>query len=210
MIVIGLTGSLAMGKSTASRMMARLGLPVHDADEAVHRLLGPGGSAVADVAALFPEALRGTAIDRKVLGKRVFASPADLAKLESALHPRVRDMARRFLARQRRAGRTMAVLSIPLLFETGAERFCDRVIVVTAPRFIQEARALSRPGMTRERLEAIRVRQLTEHEKCRRADFVVLTGRSKGYTWRQLRRILRCLKCRRHGDLGDKGECRDA
>jgi dephospho-CoA kinase len=194
MIVLGLTGSLAMGKSTAASFLIRMGLPLHDADAAVHALLGPQGAAVAEIDAAFPGVCRGEEIDRAALGRLVFQDPTALARLEAILHPRVRAMALDFLKRQRRRGCRIAVLDIPLLFETGGEKLCDAVIVVTAPRFLQETRALSRPGMTREKLAGIRARQLPETDKCRRADFVIQTGREKGYTFRQLRRIVRCLR----------------
>lgn len=198
MIVLGLTGSLAMGKSSAASAFIRLGLPLHDADAAVHDLIGHRGAAVPEIAAAFPGACRDGEIDRNALGKVVFNDAGALRRLESILHPLVRATAVEFLKRQRRGRRRIVVLDIPLLFETGGERLCDAVIVVTAPRFVQEARALSRPGMTREKLAGIRARQLSEREKCRRADFVVQTGRSKGYTFRELRRIVRLL-CREGG-----------
>ena len=194
MIVLGLTGSLAMGKSTAAAFLMRMGLPLHDADAAVHDLLGPKGDAVAEVEAAFPGTRRGDEIDRRALGRLVFRDPKALARLESILHPQVRAKALEFLKLQRRRGCRIAVLDIPLLFETGGEKLCDAVIVVTAPRFLQESRALSRPGMTREKLAGIRARQMPESDKRRRADFVVRTGRDKGYTFRQLRRIVRCLR----------------
>ncbi len=193
MIVLGLTGSLAMGKSTAARMLRRMGLPLHDADAEVHRLMGPKGAAVAEVDAAFPGVVVDGAIDRPALGRIVFEDGDALRRLEEILHPKVRAAALAFIKRQRGARRKIAVLDIPLLFETGGHRLCDAVIVVTAPAFLQRARALSRPGMTVERVAAIRARQMPEWEKCRRADFVVQTGRAKGYTYRALRRIVREL-----------------
>ena len=198
MIVLGLTGSLAMGKSSAAAAFNRLGLPLHDADAAVHDLIGPRGAAVPEIAAAFPGTCRDGEIDRNALGKVVFNDAGALRRLESILHPLVRAAAVEFLKRQRRRRRRIVVLDIPLLFETGGEQLCDAVVVVTAPRFVQEARALSRSGMTRKKLAGIRARQLSEGEKCRRADFVVQTGRSKGYTFRELRRIVRLL-CRGGG-----------
>jgi dephospho-CoA kinase len=176
MIVLGLTGSIAMGKSTAARTFRSFGLPVFDADAAVHRLLGPGGAGVAPVGAAFPDCAGDRAIDRPRLGRRVFGDPAALARLEAILHPLVRAEQNRFLARCRARGERVAVLDIPLLYETGAERVLDAVAVVSAPAFLQSQRVLRRPGMTPARLAAIRARQLPDREKRRRADFVIPTG----------------------------------
>ncbi|HLW27201.1 MAG TPA: dephospho-CoA kinase [Kiloniellales bacterium] len=194
MQVLGLTGSIGMGKSTAAKMLRRLGLPLHDADATVHRLFAVGGAAVAPVAQAFPAAVSDGAVDRRKLGALVFQDPPALRLLESIVHPLVRAEARRFLSRQRRLRREMAVLDVPLLYETGGERLCDRVILITAPRFLQEQRVLRRPGMTRERLEAILAQQLPDEEKRRRADFIVHSGRSRGHTFQQLRRIVRQLR----------------
>ena len=194
MIVLGLTGSIGMGKSAAGKMLRRMGLPMHDADKAVHRLLGPGGAAVEAVEAAFPGVTLDGAIDRKALGARVFGDDAALERLEAILHPPVRRDALDFLARQTRAGRALVVLDIPLLFETGAEALCDAVAVLTAPHFVQEARVMSRPGMTRERFRAVLAKQMPNEEKCRRADFVVHTGLSKRHTLRQLQAVVTLLR----------------
>jgi len=196
--VLGLTGSIGMGKSTAAAMLRRLGLPVHDADATVHRLLAPKGAAVEDVAAVFPDAVVDGKVDRSRLGTAVFQDAAALGLLEAILHPKARQAALEFLDRESRRGSTLVVLDIPLLFETSGEALCDEVLVVTAPDFVQEARVLSRPGMTREKLQGIRARQTPEAEKLRRADFVVRTGLDKGFTFRQLARIVR--KLRRRGE----------
>jgi dephospho-CoA kinase len=198
MIVLGLTGSVGMGKSTATRLLRRCGIPVHDADAAVHRLLARGGGAVAPVAAAFPEALRDGAIDRSALGKRVFGDPAALRQLESILHPLVRRSERGFLSRARRSRRAVAVLDIPLLFETGGERRCDAVLVVSAPRRIQLARVLGRPGMSVARLAGIEARQMNDAEKRRRADFVIATGLSRRHSLAQLCRALKRIRERGH------------
>ncbi len=194
MFVLGLTGSIGMGKSAAAAMLRRLGLPVHEADAAVHELLGRGGAAVPAVAAAFPGALGDGAVDRRWLADRVFADPAALRRLEAILHPLVRRATRIFVIRQRRRRRSVVVLDIPLLFETGAESLCDAVIVLSAPAHLQAARVLSRPGMTRERLEAIRRAQMPDAEKRRRADFVVRTGLSKGETLRRLATIVKVVR----------------
>ena len=193
MIVLGLTGSLGMGKTTAAAMLRMLGVPVHDADRAVHRLLARGGAAVAPVAAAFPGAERGGAIDRTALGRRVFGNPQELRRLERLLHPLVRREEQQFLKRMRARRVPIVALDIPLLFETGGERRCDKVIVVTAPPFIQRARVMARPGMTEERFRAVLAQQMPDAEKRRRADFVVPTGLGRAVARRHLRRILETL-----------------
>ena len=194
MMVIGLTGSIGMGKSTAVAMLRRMRIPVHDADAAVHELIAPGGEAVAEIAVAFRGVVRNGVVDRERLGDRIFKNPAARAKLEAILHPRVRRAAQAFVRRQVRRRRDLAVLDIPLLFETGGERLCDAVIVVSAPRQIQAQRVLSRPGMTRERFSGILAAQLSDREKRQRADFVVETGLSKGQTLRHLAAIVRLLR----------------
>jgi len=194
MIVLGLTGSLGMGKSTAAAVLRRLGLPVHDADASVHRLLAKGGAAVAAVAREFPEALVGDSIDRATLGRRVFADPAALRRLEAILHPLVRAEENRFLAAARRRREPVVVLDIPLLFETGGEGRCDGVIVVSAPAWLQRQRVMRRPGMTDVRLSAIRAKQMPDREKRRRATWVVPTGLSRAATLRRLKEIVRTVR----------------
>ena len=196
-LVLGLTGSIGMGKTTAGRLLRRLGVPVHEADAAVHALLGPGGAAVAAVAAAFPGVRRDGAIDRAKLGARVFGDAAALRRLEAILHPAARAAAQRFLRRQARARQPLAVLDIPLLFETGGERLCDAVAVVTAPPAVQRARVLRRPGMTPARWQAVQARQMPDAEKRRCADFVVQTGLDRRHTLRQLAAVVRLLRGRR-------------
>jgi dephospho-CoA kinase len=190
MIILGLTGSVGMGKSTAAKALRRMGIPVYDADRAVHRLLGRGGAGVAPVSAAFPEVLKGGAIDRAALGRLVFADPAALLRLESILHPLVRAAERRFVARARRARRRIVVLDIPLLFETGGDKRCDKVLVVSAPRRIQLARVMARPGMTAERLAGVEARQMPDSEKRRRADIVIETGLDRHHSLAKLRLAL--------------------
>lgn len=194
MVVLGLTGSVGMGKSTAARMLRRLRVPVYDADAEVHRLLGPGGGGVAPVGAAFPAARRGDRIDRAALGRLVFGDAAALKRLEAILHPRVRTAQRRFLAACRRRRVPVAVLDIPLLFETGGERRCDGVIVVSAPRSLQRSRVLRRPGMTEARLAAVLAQQMPDAEKRRRARWVVPTGLGQAFTLRRLKTILRAVR----------------
>jgi dephospho-CoA kinase len=190
MKVLCLTGSVGMGKTTAARILRRLGIPVHDADAEVHRLLGAGGAAVKAVEAAFSGVKRGKAIDRAALGRLVFADPAALRRLEKILHPLVRQAERKFLARSRRERQALVVLDIPLLFETGGERRCDGVLVVSAPRAIQLARVMARPDMTKARLAAMEARQLPDADKRRRADVVISTGLGKRHSLRALRQAL--------------------
>jgi len=193
-IVLGLTGSIAMGKSKAAAALRRLGLPMHDSDAEVHRLLSTNNAAVAAVAAAFPGVVRDGAVDRRELGRRVFADPAALRRLEAILHPLVRRAQRRFLARAAAARRSLVVLDIPLLFETGAQRNCDAIVAVTAPRFVQLARLHRRQGMTAQWLAGVEARQTPDREKRRRADFVVPTGLDRRTSLRALARIVRVLR----------------
>jgi dephospho-CoA kinase len=196
MFVLGLTGSIGMGKTTAAKMLRRMGLPLHDADRAVHRLLAKGGAAVAAVEAAFPGVIAGGAVDRERLAAQVFEDTAALKRLEGILHPAVRRATHSFLGRQARAGRPLVVLDIPLLFETGGAALCDAVVVVTAPPFVQRARVMGRRGMAPARFQAILAKQMPDREKRRRADFVVNTGLSKANTLRQLRAIVTLLRQR--------------
>ncbi|MBM3523705.1 MAG: dephospho-CoA kinase [Alphaproteobacteria bacterium] len=194
MRLIGLTGSIAMGKSTAARLLRRRGLFVHDADAAVHRLLARGGSAVAAVEAAFPGIAKDGAVDRRALGARVFGDAAALARLEAILHPLVRHDTRAFCARHARRRARAVVLDIPLLYETRAETHLDAVVVVTAPAWLQRARVLRRPGMTVAALAAILARQTPDREKRRRADALASSALGIGRTWRDLARGLRRLE----------------
>ncbi|HXQ41018.1 MAG TPA: dephospho-CoA kinase [Candidatus Udaeobacter sp.] len=193
MKVLGLTGSVGMGKSTAAAALRRMGIPVHDADREVHRLLGPGGGALAPVAAAFPGVIRNGSVDRQELGRRVFSDALGLARLEAILHPLVRAAEGRFLARCRRQRRRLAVLDIPLLLETGAAGRCDAVFVVSAPRRVQLARVLGRPGMTEARLRGVEARQMPDGEKRRLADVVIPTGLGRRFSLDRLRRAVRRL-----------------
>ncbi|ACJ00174.1 dephospho-CoA kinase [Rhodospirillum centenum] len=193
MIVLGLTGSIGMGKSTAAAMLRRLGCPVHDSDAAVHRLYARGGAAVPVVAALFPDAVRNGAVDRAALSAHVVGRPEALRRLEAAVHPLVRADADRFLRRAARRKARVAVLDIPLLFESRGEGRVDRIAVVSAPASVQRARVLARPGMTPAKLAAILALQMPDREKRRRADFVVPTGLGRRHTLIALTRIVRVL-----------------
>jgi len=195
MIVVGLTGSIGMGKTTASAMLRELGLPLFDADRVVHRLLSPGGAAVLSVAEAFPGVrAQNGGINRGLLGQRVFGDALELKRLEAILHPMVARNEKDFLGRVRARREPIAVLDIPLLFETGAESRCDYVIVVSAPAFLQRQRVLRRPGMTEIRFAAILRKQTPDHDKRRRADFTVPTGAGRALTLRRLRTIITLLR----------------
>lgn len=197
MIILGLTGSIAMGKTTAHRMLVRLGVPVHDADATVHRLFARGGAAVAPVAAAFPGVAVDGAIDRARLSRAVVGNDTAFRRLESIVHPLVRAAEVEFLKRQRLARVPLVALDVPLLFETGGEARCHAVAVLSAPLFLQRLRVLARPGMTEAKFQAILARQMPDAEKRRRADWVVPTGLGRALTRRALAGIVRDLRAGR-------------
>jgi dephospho-CoA kinase len=174
MIVLGLTGSIGMGKSTTVAMFRDAGIPVHDSDEAVHRLYS--GAAAPLVEAGFPGTVVDGVVDRNRLAARVLGDREAIRRLEAIVHPLVRADAEAFLERCREAGAPIAVLDIPLLFETGGRARVDKVVVVSAPAQVQRERVLARPGMTLEKFEAILSKQVPDAEKRMRADFIVDTG----------------------------------
>ena len=174
MIVLGLTGSIGMGKSTTAKMFAEAGVPVHDSDEAVHRLYA--GAAAPLVEAAFPGTVVDGTVDRGLLAGQVIGKPQALTRLEAIIHPLVRADAEAFLTRHREAGAPLVVLDIPLLFETGGRGRVDKVVVVTTPADVQRERVLARPGMTAEKFEAILKSQVPDAEKRRLADFVIDTS----------------------------------
>ncbi len=194
MRIIGLTGGMGMGKSTAASALARAGLPVFDADRAVHRLQARGGGAVKALAALLPAAVRDGVIDRARLRQAVIGDPAMMRRLEQIMHPLVRAEQRRFLARARAAGHAWVVLDIPLLMETGADRGCDHVVVVSAPRALQRFRIARRRGMSPAQADSLIARQMPDAAKRRRADTVIRTGLSRFHAQRQIRRMLAALR----------------
>ena len=177
MIVLGLTGSIGMGKTETAKAFARLGAAVYDADAAVHALYAPGGAAVEPIAKLFPEAVRDGAVDRAALGAIVLSDADKLKRLEAVVHPLVREAQTQFLQDSAAAGAALVVLDIPLLFETGGDAKVDKTLVVTAPAEVQRARVLARPGMTEEKFNAIRAKQMPEDEKRARADFIIETDK---------------------------------
>jgi dephospho-CoA kinase len=188
MVILGLTGSIGMGKSTTADFFAEAGAPVHDADAAVHRLYA--GAAAAAIEAAFPGTTAGGKVDRTRLGERVLDDPAALKRLEAIVHPLVRRDEERFLRAAEGAGAPVAVLNIPLLFETGGETRCDAVVVVSAPPEMQRARVMERPGMTEEKFASLLGKQMPDAEKRRRADFVVDTSKDLDSTRAQVRAIL--------------------
>jgi dephospho-CoA kinase len=196
--VIGLTGGIAMGKSTAAAAFRRAGLPVFDADAVVHALQAPAGAALAPIAAAFAGTVSTDArgrrvLDRAALRRLVLADPAALDRLEAIMHPLVRAAERRFLAAARRRGARAAVLDIPLLFERRGRQGMDLVVAVSAPASVQAARVRRRGTLSLDQLRAILARQLPDRERRRRADLVVPTGLSRAHARRILRRLIRSL-----------------
>jgi dephospho-CoA kinase len=188
MFILGLTGSLAMGKSTTARLFAEQGVPVHDADAVVHRLYD--GVAVPAIEAAFPGTTVAGKVDRTKLAARVLGDDAALKRLEAIVHPLVQEAERHLIANAEAQGEKVAVLDIPLLFETGGDTRVDAVVVVSSPVELQRSRVLERPGMTLEKLEAILAKQMPDHEKRRRADFVVDTSQDLQAARAQVRAIL--------------------
>lgn len=174
MIILGLTGSIGMGKSTTAKMFVEAGVPVHDSDETVHRLYS--GRAAPLIEARFPGVTANGSVDRQKLAGQVLDNPAAMRDLEAIIHPLVRAETEAFLTRNRDAGTPIVVLDIPLLFETGGEGRVDRIVVVTAPAGVQRERVLARPGMTAEKFEAIRARQVPDADKRAKADYVIDTS----------------------------------
>lgn len=187
MFIIGLTGSIAMGKTTTARLFAEEGVPVHDADAAVHKLYQ--GEAAGLIEAAFPGVTKDGKVDRVALGQQVVGNPPALQRLEAIVHPLVRQAETRFLQEAERQGAGITVLDIPLLFETGGEGRVDATVVVSAPAEMQRARVLER-GVSLERLEALLARQMPDAEKRRRADFVVDSSQGVERARDQVRRIL--------------------
>lgn len=189
--ILGLTGSIGMGKSATAALFRENGIPIHDADQAVHEL--HRGLAVGPVEAAFPGTIRDGVVDRAALSAAVLGKPEAMKRLEAIIHPLVRQAEAEFLARCRAAGAGLAVLDIPLLFETGGEQRCDAVLVVTAPAEEQRRRVLARPGMTAEKLDKILAMQMPDAQKRRRAHFVVDTSRGIMAARRQVCSILAAL-----------------
>ena len=192
MLVVGLTGSIGMGKTTTAGLFRDLGVPVHDADATVHDLYR--AEAVAPVAERFPEALRDGVIDRAALSAALAKAPERFAELEAIIHPLVRRREVEFVTAARESGADLVVLDIPLLFETGGDARMDRVVVVSCDADIQRARVLARPGMTEEKFRLILSRQVPDAEKRRRADFVIDTGKGLEAARKQVEEVVRNLR----------------
>jgi len=190
MLVIGLTGGIGMGKSTAAKILGDMGLPIYVADAVVHQLLKKGGKGVKPVAKMFPETFTRGAIDRPTLSRMVFSDPTRLTRLEKILHPMVRDAELAFLTKARAKKAGAAILEIPLLFETKGQKRCDFTICVTAPKAVQKARVIQRPAMNIAKFNAILRRQMPDKQKRKLADYVVQTGTSYAHTRHQLEKVL--------------------
>ena len=194
MVIVGLTGSIGMGKSTAAKMLRQMGVPVYDADAAVHALQAPGGIALPPIEAAFPGVVKNGVLDRQALGARVFGNKEALRKLEAIVHPLVGQKQRAFLKRAAQRGALLVVLDIPLLFEGRGERRVDGTLVVTAPGFLQQRRVLARPGMTQEKFAGILRQQVPDQIKRRKATFVIPTGMGMAPTRAALQRAVDRLK----------------
>jgi len=194
MILVGLTGSIGMGKSTTAAMFRDEGVPVYDADAAVHEIYAPGGAAIEPIEAAFPGVTGPNGVDRAALSARVVGHPEQLKRLESIVHPLISESRGRFFADATAKGADIVVLDIPLLFETGGEKAMHAVVVVSAPAELQRSRVLEREGMDEAKLDAILARQMASEEKCARAHFVVDTGQGLDHARAQVREILATLR----------------
>ena len=194
---VGLTGSIGMGKSETARMFARLGVPVYDADAAVHKLYQVGGAAVAPIEAAFPGTLKDGAVDRAELSRKVTGDHDATQRLQAIVYPLMADERRKFLADAEAKGADIVVFDIPLLFETGGERNMDAVVVVSAPSHVQRQRVLARPGMTEEKFDHLHSRQMQDEEKRAKAHFVVVTDKGLEHAFDQVKMILAVLRDQR-------------
>ena len=197
MMIVGLTGSIGMGKSTAAKMLRQMGVPVYDADANVHALQAKGGAALPAIEAAFPGVVKDGVLDRQALGQRVFGNKEALRKLEAIVHPLVGQRQRAFLKRAARRGEKLVVLDIPLLFEGAGERRVDAVLVVSAPAFLQRHRVMARPGMSAERFSGILLQQVPDAQKRRQATIVIPTGLGLAPTRLALAKAIARLKKRR-------------
>ncbi len=200
MIILGLTGSIGMGKSTAAQMLRNMGCPVQDADKVVHDLLAKGGAAVDIIAKAFPGVVIDGAVDRQQLGTQVFGQDEALKKLENILHPMVGELRNQFLQAAADNGAKIAVLEVPLLFETGGHQKCDRNILISVPSDIQKTRVLSRPGMNAEKLAGILARQMPDMDKRKLADYIIDSSEGLDPVLAKLQDIVNSLK-------GETGQC---
>lgn len=194
MIKIGLTGSIGMGKTETAKMFVQLGVPVFDADAAVHELYDAGGAAVAPVEKEFPGVTVDGAIDRQLLGQQVLSDPEAIARLEAIVHPLVSQARQQFLRNAVRDGADLVVLDIPLLFETGGQDAVDKIVVVSAPADVQRRRVLERDGMTPDKFDTILAKQMPDEEKRRRADYVVMTDKGLEDAFEQVKAVVDSLR----------------
>lgn len=194
MIIIGLTGSIAMGKTETAGMFKRLRVPVYSADEAVHELYAANGAAVKPIGKLYPDVIVSAEVSRKKLSLKIVDNPDVISNIEQIIHPLVRQKQNEFIANARKNGEPLIVLDIPLLFETGGNELVDKVLVVTAPADIQAQRALARPGMTGEKLELILSRQMPDEEKRAKADYIVETDKGLEHAFAQVRELVDDLR----------------
>jgi len=192
-MIIGLTGSIAMGKSATSDMFQKLGYPVFDADSAVHKLYANGGEAAKQIAAIYPDVMDEGAVDRKLLAQKIADDETVLPQIEKMVHPLVGALEKAFITKHQKAGTKLIIMDIPLLFEAGRQGDVDIIVVVSAPAALQRQRALQRPGMTAEKLEYIIARQLPDEEKRARADYVIKTDISLENAFEQVKSIVREL-----------------
>lgn len=203
MLLVGLTGSIGMGKSETTKMFAALGVPVYDADAAVHALYAAGGDAVEPIGEAFPGVIKDGAIDREELGKRVLGAPDELRRLEKIIHPLVGLSQLEFLQNAEKSGAAMVVLDIPLLFETGGEARVDVAVVVSAPADLQRQRVLARPGMSVKKFESILAKQVPDAQKREQADFIVDSSRGLEPAMADVKGIIEALKGRK-GKIWDE------
>ncbi len=196
MVIVGLTGSIGMGKSTAVAMLRRMGVPVYDADAAVHALQAPGGVALLPIEAAFPGVVKNGVLDRQALGGRVFGNRDALRKLEAIVHPLVGQRQRAFLKRAAMRREPLVVLDIPLLFEGRGERRVDAILVVSAPAFLQRRRVMARPGMTDDKLDGILRQQVPDAVKRHKATVIIPTGLGRAPTRAALEKAIAALKAR--------------
>lgn len=199
MLILGLTGSIGMGKTETAKMFARLGVPVFDSDAAVHALYDVGGPAVEPIGRAFPGSLAEGRVDRVKLGQMVLGDGEALKRLEAIIHPLVRETQRAWLQAQADAGAPVIVLDVPLLFETGGEKRVDLVVVVSAPEAVQRTRVLERPGMTEKKLDQILAKQMPDAEKRARADFIVPTDQGLDIAFEAVKAILAEVEGREGG-----------
>ena len=190
MLLLGLTGSIGMGKSTVGEMFRKLGIPVYDADAEIHKLYAKGGAGVEPIRAAFPEAVVDGAVDRARLSKIVVGNEAEIQRLEKVIHPLLAEGRAEFFAKAEAEGHSLVVLDIPLIFETNGEGRVHKIAVVSAPSDVQRARVLARPGMSEDKFEAILARQVDDAEKRRRADFVIDTHCSYEETFEQVKKLV--------------------